>query len=114
MRHVSGIVPPINSLGFEACPYALTFGIVVAASTVGVHALDDAEALQAGPEIIAGILASSVGTEDGATYTMEAVGRRKALRHQGCLHVVVHGQAQAEVIEAVKHGRDVEVAVGCW
>ncbi len=113
-RHIFSVVSAINGLGLKAGPHALAFGIVVAAPAIGVHALDHAELVQASPEIIAGILASPVRMENGATYVVEAVGRSEALYDQGCLHIVIHGKAQAAVVEAVKYPGDVEISISCW
>lgn len=113
-RHVFCVVSAIDGFGLKASPHALAFGIVMAAAAIGIHALDNAEVMQASPEIITGILASPVCMENSASYAVEAVGRCEALYYQRRLHVVIHGKAQAKVIEAVKHRRDVEIPIGCW
>lgn len=111
--HFAGVVFAIDGFCFEACPHAFTFCIVMAAAAIGVHALNYAKGLQAGSKFNAGILASSVCMENSAGYSMEVTGGLKSLYHQGRLHVVVHGEAQTEVIEAVKHPGNVEIAIGC-
>lgn len=81
--HSGSIASAIDGLGLEAGPHALTFCIVMAATAIGVHALHHTKLLQACSEIGAGILAAPVGVENSTGYSVEIMGRKKALHHQG-------------------------------
>ena len=64
--HAFRIIPSIKQFLLHPCPYALTAGIVMAASSGAVHALDNAVSGNCPALNLAGVLCSPVGMDDGA------------------------------------------------
>ena len=64
--HAFRIITSIEQFLLHPCPHALTAGIVMAASSGAVHALDNAVSGNCPALNLAGVLCSPMGMDDGA------------------------------------------------